>query len=324
MRKFFCQDYFETLKDIVLQYVFDNYDYCYLDAMHVKNRTEGTKTILVGCSHAMYGINERKFSEGMINFSIASQDLYYGYKHIRKAIEEGKQKIERCIINIGYYGLYQDVSLSKSWDYAQLYKVYYPLFEDAHNFHGEGGQSSSYEWQRIKYDKDVYSMELVQKFCQEWARGFFMEEGSYYGSVKSRKSNIMLPHMVWNELDEKTKEQVALRRMQDHNRLKKYVQSREENCMLVQKMADYLYQNDIVPVFVIFPFTNWYNRYIDTEYKKEIYSLLDRLPMPVEFWDLNDYEGIFDDSDFVDTDHVNDRGAEKISVLLNELLIENI
>ena len=90
--------------------------------------------------------------------------------------------------------------------------------------------------------------------------------------------------------------------------------------MLVLKIADYLYQRDIMPVFVIFPFTEWYNRYIDTEYKKEIYDLLDSLPIPVEFWDLNDYKGIFDDDDFCDTDHLNDKGAEKASVLLDEIL----
>lgn len=115
-----------------------------------------------------------------------------------------------------------------------------------------------------------------------------MEEGSYYGSAKPRYSNIISTNITWNELDEKTKEQEALRRMEDHNRLKKYVQSREENSMLVLKIADYLYQRDIMPVFVIFPFTEWYNRYIDTEYKKEIYDLLDSLPIPVEFWDLNE------------------------------------
>ncbi|MBD5473697.1 MAG: hypothetical protein HDR20_12635 [Lachnospiraceae bacterium] len=317
MRKFLCQNYWEGLKNICIKYLSDNYDYCYLDAMHTRNRVAGAKTILVGCSHAMYGINESKISEDIINFSIASQDLYYNFKHIQKAIEEGKQKIKRCIINIGYYGLYQDVSLSNSWNYAQLYRVYYPLFGDTHNFHGEG---SAYDWNKMGYDRDIYSIELVQKLCQEWTRGFFMEEGSYYGSAKPRYSNIISTNITWNELDEKTKEQEALRRMEDHNRLKKYVQSREENSMLVLKIADYLYQRDIMPVFVIFPFTEWYNRYIDTEYKKEIYDLLDSLPIPVEFWDLNDYKGIFDDDDFCDTDHLNDKGAEKASVLLDEIL----
>ena len=306
-----------ALKDSVLQYVVANYDYCYLDAMHEKNRTEGTENIIVGCSHAMYGISERKISKNVINFSIASQDLYYNYKHIQKAIEEGKCKIKRCIINIGYYGLYQDVSLSKSWEYAQLYRVYYPLFTDTHNFHGEG---KLYEWEKIKFDRNAYDMETVRKFCQECARGLFMEESSYFGSMKSRKSNIIRQDIIWNELDEKIKEQEALRRMRDHNRLKKYVQSYEENCALLREMTDYLNQKNIITVFAIFPFTGWYNQYIDAEYKNEIYNLLNSLPVPVEFWDMNDYTGVFDDSDFLDTDHLNDKGAEKASLLLDDYI----
>lgn len=317
MGKFPEKNNLAALKDIVLQYIVANYDYCYLDAMHEKNRTAGAETIIVGCSHAMYGISERRISKDVINFSIASQDLYYNYKHIQKAIEEGKRKIKRCIINIGYYGLYQDVSLSKSWEYAQLYRVYYPLFTDTHNFHGEG---KLYEWEKIKFDRNAYRMEEVQKFCQECARGLFMEESSYFGAMKSRKSNIIRQDIIWNELDEKTKEQEALRRMKDHNRLKKYVQSYEENCALMREMADYLNQKDIITVFVIFPFTGWYNQYIDAEYKNEIYNLLDSLPVPVEFWNMNDYAGVFDDSDFLDTDHLNDKGAKKASLLLDDYI----
>lgn len=316
---FLGQDHAVPLRDIVLQYIAANYDYCYLDAMHEKNRAVGSKTIIAGCSHAMYGIDEKKIAEGVINFSIASQDLYYNYKHIQKAVEEGKQKIEKCIINIGYYGLYQDVSLSKSWDYAQLYRVYYPLFGDTHNFHGIG---SLYEWDKIKLDKDAYNMETVQKFCQECARELFMEESSYFGIMKSRRSNIIRQDIIWNELDENTKEQEALRRMKDHNRLKKYIQSYEENCILLRRMTDYLKQQDITTVFVIFPFTRWYNQYIDTRYKNEIYNLLDSLPVPVEFWDMNDYEGVFEDSDFLDTDHLNDKGAEKASILFDDYISE--
>ena len=37
----------------------------------------------------------------------------------------------------------------------------------------------------------------------------------------------------------------AYRRMQDHNRLKKYVDSYDENCMLVRKMTDYLHERGV-------------------------------------------------------------------------------
>ena len=50
--KYFSQDYFDQLKDVVLQYTFHNYDYCYLRAMHEKNAREGTETIIADISYS--------------------------------------------------------------------------------------------------------------------------------------------------------------------------------------------------------------------------------------------------------------------------------
>lgn len=315
---FFCEAYFDLLKNIVMQYVQYNYDYCYLDAMHEKNRVVGTKTIIAGSSHAMNGIIESRIGNGAINFSISSQDLYFDYLHIRKAMEEGKLNIETCIISIGYYMLYQDLSLSKTMGHL-MREVYYPLFEDVHHFQG----NCSYDLlENVEYDRSIYSRELVMRLCREWSGRFFMQESSYYGSIKSRARNniLSLKNIVWSELNEREKEELALKRTRDHNRLRKHILSREENGVLLEEMAGYLYKNGIIPIFVIFPFTDWYNCYIDSGYKEDIYNLLEKIPVPVEFWDMNNYKEYFDDTDFLDTDHLNDKGAEKATVLLNEFL----
>lgn len=81
----------------------------------------------------------------------------------------------------------------------------------------------------------------------------------------------------------------------------------------------YLSERNIRTVFVVFPFTKWYNKYINPQYKEDIYQLLDNLELPVEFLDMNDLE-CFTDSDFLDTDHLNDIGAEKASKVLNDFL----
>lgn len=316
--KFFSRDYFEALKDIVLQYVLNNYDYCYLDAMHEKNRTMGTGTVIAGSSHAMNGILENKMTEGAINFSISSQDVYFDYLNIRKALEEGKTRIERCIISIGYYMLYQDLSLSRYLSYM-MPRIYDPLFGDVHHY----TENCTYDmWEKVQYDRNTYSKELVQTLCQEWARGFFIEQSSYYGSLRTREGNniLGLKNVVWSKLSEAEKDELARKRAQDHNRLKKHEHSRRENGVLIQEMTEYLTGKGITPVFVIFPYTGWYNRYIDAGYREDIYRLLDGLSVPVEFWDMNDYAGLFDDSDFLDTDHLNDKGAEKATALLEELL----
>lgn len=317
--KYFNGDYFETLKQIVLQYVLYNYDYCYLDAMHEKIRREETSVIVAGSSHAMNGIIENQVREKMINFSISSQDLYFDWLHIRKALEESKGRIQQCIISIGYYMLYQDLSRSKTMGH-QVKRVYYPLFGDSHHYDGD----CCYDMlEYVKYDKKIYGKDMLEALCREWSRGFFSEEPSYYGSLKTRAQNniLGLENIIWNELSVEEKERIAIKRAGDHNRLKKHGQSRQENDVLVREMAEYLNEREITPVFVIFPYTQYYNRYIDAEYKEDILRLLQSLPVPVvEFLDMNEYPDMFDDTDFLDTDHLNDKGAQKATALLNEFL----
>jgi len=180
--KFLTEEYFEALRNIVIQYVINNYDYCYLDAMHERNKKLGAKTIIVGSSHAMNGVVEKQLTD-TINFSVSSQDLYFDFLHIKKAVEEGKQKIEKCIINIGYYMIYQDLSQSTNLR-ELLTNIYAPLFGDTHHYVPDNIVDL---WGMCQYDTNVYSKELIQSLCREWARGFFNEEPSYYGSLKTRK-----------------------------------------------------------------------------------------------------------------------------------------
>lgn len=316
--KYFSEAYFAGLRDTVLQYTIDHYDYCYLHAMHEKNKIEGTKTIIAGSSHAMNGIVNENFEGGCINFSISSQDIYYDFQHIKKAVEEGRQKIENCIINIGYYMLYHDLSLCNVMGYL-VPSVYYPLFGDAHHYVIE----KEYDMLAgLKNVGDGYSRGLIKKVCEEWSEGFFMEESSYYGSMKTRENNNIfgLKKIIWNTLSEEEKKNAAIKRTFDHNRMRKYEQTRMENGKLVKEMVEYLYRNDIVPVFVIFPFTTWYNEYVDKDFKTDIYNTLDSLSWPVEFLDMNDCEGIFTDTDFLDTDHMNKKGARKATEILNEFI----
>lgn len=321
--KYFSEDYFANLKDFVLHYTLNNYDYCYLKAMHERNRRIGTKTIIAGSSHAMNGIVNEYVSGGCINFSISSQDIYFDFQQITRAVEEGRQKIERCIINIGYYMLYQDLSYSKVMNYL-IPSVYYPLFRDSHHL----AITKEYDMlESLTFDRGVYSEKLVRRICEEWSNGFFQEEPSFYGSLKTRENNNIMgiKKIVWNTLSEEEKQRIAIGRTNDHNRLKQHEQSRRENGNLVKEIVEYLYRHQITPVFVIFPFTAWYNRYIDPDYKQDIVELLESITLPVEFLDMNDCvcgpgEGIFSDADFLDTDHLNRQGAMKATEILNEFM----
>lgn len=314
----FINEYFTDLMKMAYHYLWNNYDYCFLKAMHEKNRRTGCKTIIAGSSHAMNGIVEKEMQEETINFSISSQDLYFDFLNVKRAMEEGKKRIENCVINVGYYMFYQDLSLSKTMGHLMT-SVYGPLFGDTHNYvmettklpgggYGENGGMHPADWK--------------QQLCEEFAGAYFKREDSYYGELKAREQNNLLlaKGIVWSNLTEEEKDVYAVRRTADHNRLKRHIVSREENGKIVEEMVKYLHGKGIKPVFVIFPFTKYYNKYIDADYKKDIFSLLDSLSLEVEFLDMNDYSDLFGDDDFLDTDHLNLNGAVKASRLLNEFM----
>lgn len=305
-------------QEVALQYLWRNYDYCYLKTMHEKNRQEGTSIIITGTSHAMNGVVEKEMSAETINFSISSQDLYYDFLHIKKAIEEGKQQIKYCVINIGYYMLHQDVSLSRTLEYM-IPAIYEPLFGDVHNYRGD----LTYDmWEGCRKSEPIYSMESLQKFCMEFARTYFRKEGSYYGAVKAREQNSLLPinGIIWQDMPDIKKEVYAQKRAMDHNRLRKYTESHKENVQIMEQIVRYLHGKGIMPIFAVFPFTRYYNRYIDRRYKKDIYYLLDDLSMQVEFLDMNEYLSMFEDEDYLDADHLNLAGAKKATKLLDEFI----
>ena len=311
---FLTDDYFNGLEQIAIEYVNKNYDYCYLNAMHKKNKEIGTSLIVVGSSHAMHGIVEARFpKKDIINFSISSQDLYCDFLHIKKAVNEGKKKIDKCIINIGYYMLFQDISLSKQMNYL-MPTIYGPIFGDMHHYTGE---KTIDRFLTLEYDRNVYSQELIRRLCEEWTNGVFREQGSYYGKLLKREQNniLSIQGVIWSEKSIEEKEYYAVKRTEDHNKLRKHEKTRLENEFIVRDMVKFLEKHGIIPVFVIFPFTRWYQKYIDPFYKKDIFELLDSLPQQIELLDMNEING-FEDEDFLDTDHLNLRGAEKATSLL--------
>lgn len=316
--KYFSGAYFEELRRVALIYLMHNYDYCYLDSMHEKNRQKGADIIVAGSSHAMNGVSEKYFDTEVINFSVSSQDIYYDFLHIRKACEEGRRPIKTCVINIGYYMLFQDLSLSKNSNYL-VRTVYEPLFHDSHFMQIESPYHPLQE--AVTAGRDFFSTELVETFSREWIRNVLIEQGSYYGELISREKNnvLSLKEIVWEQLSESEKDAYARKRAADHNRLYAHKESRAENARLIEEMTAYLSERDIRTVFVIFPFTEWYNKYINPKYGEDIYGALDGLRTPVEFLDMNEMD-CFHDGDFLDTDHLNDTGAEKASKILNEFL----
>ncbi|MDC7293587.1 hypothetical protein NXH67_08670 [Butyrivibrio sp. DSM 10294] len=320
------REYFRNFEKISWSYLSKNYDYYYLKAMHEKNRLDGADTIIVGSSHALFGINEHDltYAGKTIQFSIASQDLYYDFLHIKKAFSDGKKQIKNCFINFGYYMLYQDVSRAELVKYL-VPNVYMNLFgeEGKHNYVDAVARDPL---SVVEYNKDLYPPDIIRSWCEFWSNRTVMEEGTFFNNINSRANHNMLGvrKVIWNTLSEEEKYDVAKdRTLNGHNKHVKYEESHIENIKIIQEMVSFLYTNGVKPLFFITPYTKYYNQYIYSGYKPDIYKVLDELDYPVEFFDMNDFQDEFTDEDFLDSDHLNDIGAKKATVLLDSYL-ENV
>lgn len=315
--------YFDNIQRICLNYLTSNYDLSYLSAMHHKNHDVGADTIIVGSSHAMNGIIEKELTSAgdVIQFCISSQDLYYDFEHIKKSVFEMKKPIKRCLINLGYYMLYQDLSLS-TMVRVIIPSVYLNLFGET-KYHNWPEAEKKDPLSLITFDEEMYPKDLIGRLCEFWSEKALLEQSSYYGDLLTRENCNMLgvKKVIWSSMSDADRRAYAENRvLNGHNKHIEHVKTREENGTILYDMVKFLADNNIKTYFFITPYTDVYMSLINPRYKEDIVNALSDLPYPVEFFDMNDLSGEFGNEDFLDSDHLNLQGAHKATALLNSFI----
>ncbi len=269
---YYYDEVFRDIKNMSIDYLSGNYDYCYLKAMHKKLEEKETEVLIVGCSHAMNGIIETEMDRETVNLSLSSQDIYYIYKNIEKVLMYCKPKY--CFINIGYWGLYQDLSKQKNQSVLIDY-IFNPIFQDSHRKEVLETETTRYRNEFFMKLSSSYDFETLKNLSHDWAINCLKEEGSYYNNIKSREKNsaLYLRGYEWNKMSNEEKEKVAKDRTADHNRFVKYSKTREENEIILGNIIEMLDKEGIIPIVVIFPQTKLYTKYIDEKYKKKFWII---------------------------------------------------
>lgn len=286
-----------------------NYGYCYLESMHYLNRIRKPKTIVTGISYALDGVDTRLFDEFAVSFAMHSQDLYYDYLHAKMAIDNNPN-VENCVIALGYYSLFYDMSLASTS--ASIPAIQYHLFHDVHNMKADTSGWSD-------YSKDEYNEH------RKFAHSFFEENPSYYGPVAFLDK--MAPEIEslggWSNLNCEQKHGFARNVAEKHNRHIAHEKTYHENVSIFNHFLGMLKEHNIAPYIVIMPFSKEYLGYINPDYKKIQLEFFEKCPYQVDYLDLNETE-LFEVEDFLDHAHVNSRGAQKVTYIVEQLIKGNI
>lgn len=293
--------------NLAYKYVKENQDYLWLKSriMLAQTNLKDNSVLITGSSHALNGIDVHCFNQA-INCSMHTQDIYYDFLCAKKIFEDSSPKFEICFIVLGYYIAFQDLSKELNVGRNKIKKIYYPLFQNSRN------------WEKPEMFDLWINMpecnERDKKEIERLALEIMMQRKQYYSDLRIRMP-IYKFEGRWKDLSDIEKDRLGKQRAADHNKICKHITSYEENVLVLRDYIHFLELKGIRPVFIIPPFTNSYNKYVTKEIKDAVLDMVHSIGHKVDYVDYNETE-YFEDDDFVDTDHLNGRGAYKMSKIL--------
>lgn len=306
-------------ENIIQEYLY-NYDYYYLRNAINACMEQKIDTLITGSSYGLFGIYE-PYLKGQINMSLQSQDLFYSFEQIESVCSRN-ENIKNIVLCIGYWHFFWD--LSKTEDMGELSRIsqtYIPVFQEEygmeciHNAHILPKKLS------VLYTSDIFDFEIILKHYSEseFLSGYWNEKFKNRIDLATRNWKDSMKR--WIDLSEKEKVEAANIRTRFHNKLSRRQYTVQENERLFRKLADYTAERNIRLLIVVPPVTSFYRDRLNAEIQNKFYEILDKIESEIHLLDLTNAD-VFEDKDFIDTDHLNDIGAQKMTTLVLEVLEE--
>lgn len=308
--------FFKKISCNIMQEFDYNHDYYYLKNALLYAEKPNITSLISGSSYGVFGI-DMTLIKAAVNLSSISQDLYYS-QILLKLICEKNTNIKNIVLCVGYYYFFSDLSKTQNPDeLSRISKVYKPLLNDIHNcILLPPSLTKLYESNIIDVRSvlDVYARD-------EYLKGFFHKKRprKYFASKEWEDKT-----KDWIDLNEDEKMKAGERRATLHNKSIKRESSLKENVRLFNDFVDFCTNNKINLLLVVTPFTTYYRKFLDPTFKTEFYHVINEVAGTIHLLDLSDNK-MFADSDFNDTDHLNDFGAKKLTLAIVDTLktIEN-
>ena len=271
-------------------------NYSYKD-QQLQKVAPDVQTLVMGDSHAFYGINPVYFKDPTFNLSNISQSLLTDELLLEKHIAN-LPALKTVFINISYFTLSaKDNALESNWR-----KYFY------HHNMGITAPSISF-WNPQRYSMALIqrfdkSMDLVQKYHNNYTivnatpLGYGMQDASDIVKDKEAISIVIANKHEDNSLDFK------------------------HNTARLQRIIALCKKYEVAVVLLEMPVYPAYYNLLDTEKKEKIKSNLNNLSGvddTVFYLDLST-NPLFEEPDLRDADHLTNSGAKKCSEYLNTYL----
>jgi hypothetical protein len=284
----------------------------YLLHKKFKESIKTTEAIFLGSSHIERGINPKFIDVPAYNLAYGSQDFYYDYMIVRKYMSS-MPKLKYVVLGVSYFSFYYDESEYSSY----MLKDYYTVL-------GIMPQILS-----LQFFKNI-SVFLIHQdtFFKDVLQHKKPTVMNYINSDDFRDaknaSDVLLNNgyrfskgvMSINSLQLNAKERVFF-----HNRFHDE-RILLENLEIMKKLLSLLENRNIKIIMITTPYTSFYRESFSKEIIIKFYKVISQLCEKhphIEYMDYSDSPD-FNLDDFLNSDHLNYKGAEKLSKKINKLL----
>ena len=285
-----------------------NHTRLYLEAkLNSLKERQDIKLLLAGSSYTMCGLFEKQMPIPARNIAVDGQDIYYSILSIRKALEYNPN-ITNIVLSFAYYLWGTDISLSNSDEHQpRIREVNYPIFKDKHNFKDDMDELSN-----------IFLVTPLQNFLLPFE--LWNKEKSDYLNDLFKNSHYYLTPRVGSMAIENNKQvniNNARKITSKHERTMRYEKSIQENISLFSDFLQEMNEKGINVLVYVPPMNKFYRKCLNSKLISDFSKHMNPLKEKYHFKLLDLYDNqTFVNADFFDYDHVNDKGAKKLSEII--------
>ncbi len=265
---------------------------------YVTQKGTTIKTLILGNSHSYYGIKPEYLEQNCFNASQISQPLQYDYLFL-KHFENYLSSVQRIILNLSSFSLFFNFeSADESWR-NKNYILYYGINN----------------WNSYKDNSEILSLPFsvnYRRIKKYWQLGPILtcsEKGWGNNYTAATSKDIFT---------------TAKKAAKKHNiRKQGFFDSNKKH---LQSIIDWCNKRKVQLLLYTPPSHKAYYQRIDTLQLNLSKAYLQQIVQKYQhcrYLDLLKSDA-FVNEDFYDADHLNDRGAKKLSILLSKYLAENL
>jgi len=276
----------------------------YLKKAYFERNLDSIEILVLGSSHAFYGIDPSYFSMRGFNIAFLSQSLFYDSRIVLNYLKR-MPKLKAVIITVSYHSLEYQVcdgfGYFHDFPYYQYWGFRYPeiLWYDPRNYS-----------KLLNFYSEGYR---VRKMLFKNVIANYSNESRYGYRFNS-------PVVETADLSEKlVSEQVhVLDYFCLHSRI-------DENIHYLITMIEALKGARVKPILITIPVTSVFDKFANQQRNRFRIAICNSLARTYQVDYLNYYsDSRFGDEDFYDCDHLNYDGAKKFSKILNDTIMSSI